>query len=124
MNITIFVEPRSGRKIPFAVGAEKYRRFADELGRFADSKVPIVTEITVEAWTEGYVLWATSGDPARLLSSYDPEFRSQIAARTVLLDVSWQKALEQLEQYSFAAAVDSLRMSEWMARPSNCAGPF
>src|SRR5260370_4121250 len=67
-----------------------------------------------------YVRLAGGGDVSRSLADCGPE----LASRIVLLDVSWQKALEQLEQHRLTGALDSLRLSEWLARPSSCTGPF
>jgi transcriptional regulator with XRE-family HTH domain len=123
MNMTLLVQ-RLAPTIPFAAGQERYQRLADELGRYAGTTVRIVQEFSPEAVNNGYLLWVTSGDPARLLGGLRPAVASHLAARTVLVDVSWQQALEQLDRYRFAAAVDSLRLSEWLARPSSALGPF
>ena len=42
MRITLLFEPSADRAIPFAAGPERYQRFADELGRYAGTKVEIV----------------------------------------------------------------------------------
>jgi hypothetical protein len=124
MKITLLIDRPTDPPIPFAAGPETYQRFAEELSTFAGTTVQIVRDAPVETLLDGYVLWVTSGDPASLLSRCDRVSASRLAARTVLLEGSWQKALEQLEKYRFAGAVDSLRMSEWLARPSSCKGPF
>ena len=120
MQITLLVEPSADRTIPFAAGTERYQRLADEIGHYAGTKVKIVMETLRKAPTETFVLFAGSGDLSRSLADCDP----LLAARLVLLDVSWQTALEKLEEHRLAGAVDSLRLSEWLARPSSCTGPF
>jgi len=123
MKISLLVQ-RHDCSIPFAAGPERYHRLADELGRYAGTTVRTVQEFTPESVKDGYLLWVTSGDPTRLLGGLPPTVANHLTARTVLVDVSWQQALEQLDRYRFAAAVDSLRFSEWLARPSSARGPF
>lgn len=122
MRITLLFEPSAGRAIPFAAGLERYQRLADELGRYAG--VQIIKDFLRKAPGDSYVLFAGSGDLSRSLADCGPELAARLAPRIVLLDVSWQKALEQLEKHRLAGAVDSLRLSEWLARPSSCTGPF
>jgi hypothetical protein len=124
MQITLFLDPSGDRALPFGAGLERYQRLADELGRYAGTNVPILKNVLANAPADGFVLLAGSGDLLRSLSNYDSPTVARIIARTVLLDVSWQRALEQLEGHRLAGAVDSLRLSEWLARPSSCAGPF
>jgi hypothetical protein len=123
MKITLLLQP-STRSLPFPAAPERYQRLADELGRHLGMAVRTVQDISPEFVSDGYLLWVTSGDPERLLGGLQPSVASDLAARTVLIDVSWQHALAQLERYHFAAAVDSLHLSEWLARPSSTAGPF
>jgi hypothetical protein len=120
MQIMLLFEPSADRTIPFAAGPERYQRLADELGRYTGTTVQIVKDTLRNAPAETYILFAGSGDLSRSLAACGPA----LAARLVLLDVSWQKALEQLEKHRLAGAVDSLRLSEWLARPSSCTGPF
>lgn len=120
MRITLLFEPSADRAIPFAAGPERYQRLADELSRYAGIQVQIITDVLRNAPTDSYLLFAGSRDLSRSLSDCAPA----LATRIVLLDVSWQKALEQLEKHRLAGAVDSLRLSEWLARPSSCTGPF
>jgi hypothetical protein len=124
MRITLLFEPSPDRTIPFAAGPERYQRLADELGRYAGVQVQFVKDVLRKAPTDSYVLFAGSGNLSRSLADCGPELAARLAPRIVLLDVSWQKALEQLEKHRLAGAVDSLRLSEWLARPSSCAGPF
>lgn len=124
MRITLLFEPSADRAIPFAVGPERYQRLADELGRYAAAPVQIVNDFLRKAPADGYVLFAGNGDLSRSLADCGPALAAQLAPRLLLLDVSWQKAIEQLEKHRLAGAVDSLRMSEWLARPSSSAGPF
>jgi hypothetical protein len=84
----------------------------------------VVKDALRRAPADTYVLFAASGDLSRSLAECGPDLAARLAPRVVLLDVSWQKALEQLEQHRLAGAVDSLRLSEWLAPSSNCAGPF
>lgn len=123
MKITLLLQP-SPRSLPLPAGPERYQRLADELGRHLGTAVRTVQSFSLEAVRDGYLLWVTSGDPERLLGDLDPFVAKDLAARTVLLDVSWQQALVQLERYRFAAAIDSLRLSEWLARPVGTKGPF
>lgn len=124
MRITLLFEPSADRAIPFAVGPERYQRLADELGRYAGAPVRIVNDLLRKAPADAYVLFAGSGDLSRSLADCGPVLAAQLAPRLVLLDVSWQKAIEQLEQHRLAGAVDSLRLSEWLARPSSSVAPF
>jgi hypothetical protein len=124
MRITLLLEPSAGREVPFAAGAERYRRFAEELAHYAGTPVPVVKAALNAAPEGGYVLFAARGDLARSLADCDPEQATRLPGRLVLLDVSWQQALAELERHRLAAAVDSLRMSEWLARPSGGKGPF
>jgi hypothetical protein len=124
MQITLLYEPSAERKIPFAAGAERYRRFAEELGRYAGTPVRVVEGYLKSTHEDGYILFAGSGDVSRSLAECGRERAAQLAPRILLLDVSWQRALEQLERNRLAGAVDSLRMSEWLAHPSSCTGPF
>jgi len=94
------------------------------VARHLKAAVQTVQSYSPDAVQDGYLFWVTSGDPERLLGGLHPSVAKDLAARTVLLDVSWQKALAQLERYRFAAAVDSLRLGEWLARPPSTAGPF
>lgn len=124
MRITLLLEPSADRAIPFAVGPERYQRLADELGRYAATPVKILNDVLRKAPADGYVLFAGSGDLSRSLAECASKFAERLTPRLVLVDVSWQKALEQLEEHRLAGAVDSLRMSEWLARPSSATGPF
>lgn len=124
MRITLLFEPSADRAIPFAAGPERYQRLADELSRYSGIQVQIVKDVLRNAPSDAYVLFAGTGDVSRSLTDCGPALAARIAPRIVLLDVSWQKALEQLEKHRLAGAVDSLRLSEWLARPSSCAGPF
>jgi hypothetical protein len=124
MRITLLFEPPPDRAIPFAAGPERYQRLVDELSRYVGTQVQIVKDVLQKAPTDTYVLFAGVGDLSRSLGNCGPALAAQLAPRIVLLDVSWQKALEQLEKYRLAGAVDSLRLSEWLARPSSCTGPF
>jgi hypothetical protein len=124
MRITLLFEPSADRTIPFAAGLERYQRLADELGRYAGVHVQIVKDALRKAPGGDYVLFAGSGDLSRSLADCGPALAARLAPRIVLLDMSWQKALEQLEKHRLAGAVDSLRLSEWLARPSSCTGPF
>jgi hypothetical protein len=124
MRITLLFEPSADRAIPFAVGPERYQRLAAELGRYAGAQVQIVKHVLRRAPADAYVLFAGSGDLSRSLADCGPVLAALLAPRIVLLDVSWQQALEQLEKHRLAGAVDSLRLSEWLARPSSSRGPF
>jgi hypothetical protein len=124
MRITLLYEPSAERKIPFAAGAERYHRFADELGRYAGIRVPVVEDSLRNAPTDAYILFAASGDLSRSLSACSPIQAAELPSRIVLLDIGWQQTLQELEQHRLAGAVDSLRMSEWLARPTSCKGPF
>ncbi len=124
MRITLLFEPTPDRAIPFAAGPERYQRFADELSRYVGAQVQIVKDVLQKAPADTYVLFAGGRDLARSLADCGPALAARLAPRIVLLDVSWQKALEQLEKHRLAGAVDSLRLSEWLARPSSCTGPF
>jgi hypothetical protein len=124
MRITLLYEPSPDRSIPFAAGLERYQRLADELTRYSGTAVPIVKDVLRNAPADAYVLFVGSGHISRSLADCGPTLAAQVAPRVVLLDVSWQKALGQLEQHQLAGAVDSLRLSEWLARPSSCTGPF
>jgi transcriptional regulator with XRE-family HTH domain len=124
MRIAVFFEPSADRAIPFAAGPERYQRLAEELGRYAGAQVQIIKDVLRKAPADAYVLFAGSGDLSRSLVDCGSVLAARLAPRIVLLDVSWQKALEQLEKHRLAGAVDSLRLSEWLARPSSCAGPF
>ena len=124
MRITLLYEPSVERKTPLGAGVERYRRFAEELSRHARTPVRVLEGDLKNTTEDGYVLFAGSGDVSRSLAECGKERAAQLAPRIVLLDVSWQRALEPLEQHRLAGAVDSLRMSEWLARPSSCTGPF
>jgi hypothetical protein len=124
MRITLLFEPSSDRAIPFAAGPERYQRLADELCRYAGVQLQIVKGALQQAPVEAYVLFAGARDVSRSLADCGPALAAKLAPKTVLLDVSWQNALEQLEKYRLAGAVDSLRLSEWLARPSSYKGPF
>ena len=124
MRIMLLFEPPPDRAIPFAAGPERYQRLADELSRYAGAQVQIVKDVLRKAPADTYLLFAGGGDVSRSLADCGPGLAAQLAPRIVLLDVSWQKALEQLEKHRLAGAVDSLRLSEWLARPSSCTGPF
>ncbi len=124
MRITLLFEPSADRNVPFAAGPERYQRFADELSRYAGTPVPIATDVLQNAPEDSYVLFAGSGDLTRSLVGCSPERVARLTPRIVLLDISWHQALEQLERHRLAGAVDSLRMSEWLGRPSSCTGPF
>jgi len=124
MRITLLIEPSRDPKIPFAAGPERYRRLADELSRYAGTQVQIIKDILRKAPDDSYVLFAGGGDVSRGLADCGPALAARLAPRIMLLDVSWQRALEQLERHRLAGAVDSLRLSEWLARPSSCMGPF
>jgi hypothetical protein len=124
MRVVVLFEPSPARAIPFAAGPERYQRLADELGQYTGYPVPLVKDVLRNAPTDTYVLFAGAGDVSRSLADCGPALAAQLAPRTVLLDVSAQKALEQLEKHRLAGAVDGLRLSEWLAQPSNCIGPF
>src|SRR5262249_12242968 len=124
MRITLLVEPLAERKVPFAAGAERYRRFAEELGQYVGTPVPVAEGPLRNAPEDAYILFAGSGDLSRSLAACSPDQAARLPSRLVLLDVGWQQALEELERHRLAGAVDSLRMSEWLARPSSCKGPF
>jgi transcriptional regulator with XRE-family HTH domain len=124
VRITLLFEPSADRAVPFAAGAERYQRLADELARYAGAQVQTVKGGLRSAPADAYVLFAGAGDLARSLSDCGPALAARLSTRIVLLDVSWQKALEQLESHRLAGAVDSLRLSEWLARPSSGTGPF
>jgi hypothetical protein len=124
MRITLLFEPSADRAIPFAAGPERYQRLADELGRYVGVQAQIVKDVLRKAPPDAYVLFAGSGNLSRSLADCGPVLAARLAPRIVLLDVSWQKALEQLEKHRLVGAVDSLRLSEWLARPSSCAGPL
>lgn len=124
MRITILLEPSADRTIPFAAGQERYQRLASELGRYSNAQVQIVSDLLRNVHADDYVLLAGTGDVSRSLADCGPKLALRLAPRVVLLDVSWQTALEQLERNRLAGAVDSLRLSEWLARPSSCVGPF
>src|SRR4051794_37477219 len=118
MRITLLIEPSQGPSLPFAAGPESYQRFVDDLGRHADTRVQTITDSLANA-PDGYILFISSGDLSRSLAGCDAAFVARLLPRIVLVDVSWQKALEQLETYRLAAAVDSLRLSQWLARPAS-----
>jgi hypothetical protein len=124
MRITLLFEPSPDRAIPFAEGPERYQRLIDELSRYAGVQIPIIKDVLRKVPTDTYVLFAGTGDVSRSLSDCGPALAGQLAPRIMLLDVSWQRALEQLEEHRLAGAVDNLRLSEWLARPSSCTGPF
>jgi hypothetical protein len=124
MKITLVIEPPPLPPTPFEAGPERFQPFASELGRHANTAVAITDEITPRSLPDGFVLWVTGGDPERLLERFAQPTRDDLAARTVLMSVSWQKALEQLEEYGFAAAVDSLRFNHWAGNPSAPPGLF
>ena len=124
MRITLLIEPSRDPAIPFAAGPERYQRLADELSRYAGTQVQIIKDILRKAPDDSYVFFAGGGDVSRSLADCGSELAARLAPRIVLLDVSWQRALEQLERHRLAGAVDSLRLSEWLARPSSCTGPF
>ncbi len=124
MRIILLFELSPNRAIPFAVGPERYQRLVDELSRYAGVQVQIIRGELRAAPTDTYVLFAGSGDISRSLRDCGPALADQLAPRIVLIDVSWQKAVAQLEEHRLAGAVDSLRLSEWLARPSSCTGLF
>ncbi len=123
MRIVLLFEPSAGRAVPFAVGPEKYQSLAEELGRHANAPVQSVTGTLDQVAVGDFVLFA-GGNVSRSLAACSPERAALLAPRIVLLDVSWQKALDLLEKHRLAGAVDSLRLSEWHARPSSCTGPY
>jgi hypothetical protein len=124
MRLILLFESSPDRAIPFAAGPERYQRLLDELSRYAGVEVPIVRGELRAAPADTYVLFAGTGDLSRSLRDCGPALADQLAPRIVLLDVSWQRALAQLEEHRLAGAVDNLRLSEWLARPSSCTGPF
>src|SRR4051812_15621970 len=108
MRITLLFEQSPNRAIPFAAGLERYQRLAEELGRYAGVQVQVVKDVLQKVPADSYVLFAGCGDISRSLADCDPALAARLAPRIVLLDVSWQKALDQVEQYRLAGAVDSL----------------
>jgi hypothetical protein len=124
MRITLLFEPSAERKMPFAAGAERYRRFSEELGQYAGTLVPVVEGFLRNAPEDTYILFAGNGDLSHSLAGFSPDRAARLCSRIVLVDVSWQQTLKELERHRLAGAVDSLRMSEWLARPSSCKGPF
>jgi transcriptional regulator with XRE-family HTH domain len=124
MRIILLLEPSADGTFPFPAGPERYQRLAHELSRYAGTQVQIIKDVLRKAPADAYVLFAGRGDLSRSLADCGPALAAQLAPSIVLLDVSWQKALEQLERHRLAGGVDSLRLSEWLARPSSCTGPF
>ena len=120
MNVTLLFEGMPGAEIPFAAGAERYQRFADELSVCCRVPVPIVQGKLQSAPKDGFLLFATEGNMSKSLSPVAPS----VCARTIVLDSSPLTTLELLEKHRLAGAIDSLRLSEWLARPSKAVGPF
>lgn len=124
MRITLLIEQSGNRAIPFDAGEERYSRLAEVLSYEFGEEVPIEQGILLDAPRDSYLLFASSGDVSRSLADCGPTLAAHLAPRIVLLDVSWQMALQTLETHRLAGALDSLRLSEWLARPSSGTGPF
>src|ERR1700733_9789700 len=107
MRIALLFEPSREPTIPFAAGPERYQRLADELSRYSATQVQIIMDILRNAPDDSYVLFAGGGDISRSLADCGPALAARLAPRIVLLDVSWQRALEQLEKHRLAGALDS-----------------
>jgi len=61
MQITFLFEPSRSVSVPFAAGPERYQRFADELGKYAGTKVQIARDFLRKAPRDGFVLLASHG---------------------------------------------------------------
>ncbi len=123
-GITLLIEPSLDPTLPFSAGTERYQRLSDELGYYAGTQVKVATGDLSTVPRDNFVLLASSGDVARSLGTSGPKLPAKLAQRILLLDINWETSLEQVEKYNLAGAVDSLRLSEWLARPSSCTGPF
>lgn len=133
MHITLLYEPPTGRAAtPSTVGVQRYAPLIDELRCLTGGPVAVMPGTLQDAPPEGYILFA-GWNWSAAVANLERCGAGQVAPRTVLLDVSGLSALPLLERYHFAGAVDSLRLSEWLAqvgegdrltRGSSCVGPF
>jgi len=124
--ITLVVEPTPDSTLSqWVVKPERYKRFAAELGQYAGITVPIVHEhLSSTQIRDGFVILSSSVSLSESLKKCDNALKEELPRRLILLEISRQKALDELERYKLAAVVDSLRFAEWMAGAPPVFGPY
>jgi hypothetical protein len=123
MQITFVVDGSDGELKKSAADRQRYARLIEDLGRYTRIGVEVVENLR-RAPPEGFILLPSRVPLSSSLDACDENVRAGLPKRLILLGVSWQKALEQLEKYKLAGLVDSLRFAEWMAGSPPRFGPY
>jgi len=99
-----------------------YTSFGTEVSKLSGASVSVVSMFLREVAPDSPILLATSADFGSTLAECEPNLRSVLTPRIVLLGADRTKIMAILEQYRLAAAIESYRFFQWSVQKQNDTG--